>query len=122
MTYSVSIVMGICLLVVVDIFGSIASKHFRFNYAYLSVLSIAMALSPLILCSKDISPLQASIYSAVIFGPETFFGVIIASRINAYCGSGGSYRDVMNKTGIRNTYVACVSLWVALALIVYFVH
>ena len=106
-------------MIIVDIIGAYASRIFRFNYGFLAVVSIAAALSPLAFRIEGDSSLQLSLYSLVIYGPETFFGALAAYKIDAQCGSYGSYRKVIYKYGWPKIIFECIMLWFIMAGIVF---
>lgn len=118
MTYLTAALSGLALLIIVDVVGAFLSRYLKFNYAYLALVSFAFALSPLVFTDPQTSAAQAAVFSLIIYGPETFFGMIIAYKINPHTGL-RDYKQTVDQTGFATSYLMCLVLWLALAAGVY---
>ncbi len=118
MTYLTAALSGLALLVIVDLVGALLSRSLNFNYAYLMLVSFAFALSPLVFTDSQTSAAQAAVFSLIIYGPESLFGLFLAYRINPYAGN-RNYKETVDRTGFATSYVMCLVMWAALAASVY---
>ena len=119
MTWITAVAAGLALLVLVDVLGALLSRSLKFNYAYLLLVSLSFAFSPLVFTGPETSAAKAAAFSLIIYGPESLAGLPIAYRINPH-GGAKDYRTTIDAMGFTASQATCIVLWFVPAAGVYF--